>query len=155
MNQYFQQSILNADPMDLIRMVYQRAIFCVRDAREHLRQKRIAERSAAVVRAYAALSELLASIRPETAPELCGRLQALYSYMQQRLLDANMQQDDRPLEEVLGLLITLSDAWSGAAEELAAKGLAVKKDAPSAASIEAWQHTGQGHEDTTRVAVSA
>ena|ERR1700722_15525208 len=150
MNQYFQQSILNADPIDLIRMVYQRAIFCVRDAREHLRQKRIAERSAAIERAYAALSELLASIRPETAPELCGRLQDLYYYMQQRLLDANMQQADRPLEEVLGLLITLSDAWSGVAEELAAR-----KDAPVAASTAAWRQTGQGQEDTTRVTVSA
>lgn len=155
MNQYFQQSILNADPIDLIRMVYQRAIFCVRDAREHLRQKRIAERSAAIEKAYAALSELLASMRPETAPELCGRLQALYYYIQQRLLDANMQQADPPLEEVLGLLITLSDAWSGVAEELAVKGLAARKDTPVAASTEAWRQTGQGQEDTTRVALNA
>src|SRR5579863_991863 len=100
MNPYFQQTILDADPIDLIRMVYQRAISCVQDAREHLRHKRIAERSAAVMRAYAALAELLAALRPEAAPELCGRLQSLYFYMQERLLDANLRQADQPLAEV-------------------------------------------------------
>ena len=36
--------------------------------------------------------------------------------MQSRLLDANMQQSDAPLAEVLGLLSTLSEAWAGIAK---------------------------------------
>jgi flagellar secretion chaperone FliS len=121
MNPYFEQTILNADPVGLIGMVYQRAVFCLREARQHLEHKRIAERSAAIMRAYKALEELLAALRPETAPELSGRLQNLYFHMQQRLLDANMQQADPPLAEVLGLLITLSEAWSALAVQLAPK----------------------------------
>jgi flagellar secretion chaperone FliS len=119
MNPYFEQTILNADPVELIRMLYQRAVSCVRDAREHLRNKRIAERSTAILRAYSAIAELLAALRPEVASELSGRLRSLYFHMQQRLLDANMQQADIPLAEVLGLLITLDDAWSGVAAQLA------------------------------------
>ena len=38
--------------------------------------------------------------------------------MQQRLLDANMHQTDQPLAEVLGLLTTLEEGWSGVAREL-------------------------------------
>lgn len=150
MNPYFEQTILNADPIELIRMVYQRAISCVRDAREHLRHKRIAERSAAIMRAYAALTELLAALRPEMALELSGRLQSLYFFMQQRLLDANMQQADQPLAEVLELLTTLAEAWSGAAGELAPT-----EEVASGLEIGRWREAGQGYEDTARLAVSA
>jgi flagellar protein FliS len=120
MNPYFEQKILSVDPIELIRLVYQRARSCVADAREHLRNKRILERSAAINRAYMAIHELLSALQPEVAPELCGRLQSLYLYMQKRLLEANMRQEDPPLAEVLRLLTTLEEGWSGVAKELAA-----------------------------------
>jgi flagellar protein FliS len=153
MNPYFEPTILNADPVDLIRMLYQRAISCTRDAREHLREKRIAERSAAIARAYSAVAELLAALRPEVAPELAVRLRSLYFYMQQRLLDANMQQADPPLAEVLGLLITLEDAWSGVAAQLAHDNARTGRDTP--AEDGEWRHAVQGREDLERIAVHA
>jgi flagellar secretion chaperone FliS len=117
MNPYFEQTILHADPVQLIGMIYQRALASVREAREHLADKRILERSTAIGRAYRALAELNTALRPETAPEIAARLQGLYHYMMQRLLDANMQQADAPLEEVLSLLSTLAEAWAGVATE--------------------------------------
>ena len=122
MNPYYEQKIVSSDPIELVRLVYQRAISSVGEAREHLRCKRIAERSVAIMRAYAAIHQLLAALQPDVAPELCARLQGLYLYIQRRLLDANMQQADPPLAEVLSLLATLAEAWSGVAAELASKG---------------------------------
>src|SRR5579871_6254796 len=112
MNRYFEETIQNADPIDLIRLLYQRAISSVEDAREHLRQKRIAARCAAINRAYAVLAELIVSLRTEAEPEISHRLRVLYLYMQQRLLEANMQQAEAPLSEVLGLLTTLDEGWA-------------------------------------------
>jgi flagellar protein FliS len=120
MNPYFEQKILSVDPIELIRLVYQRALSSVTEAREHLRNKRILERSAAIMRAYMAIHELLSALQPDVAPELCGRLQGLYTYMQKRLLEANLRQEDPPLAEVLKLLTTLEEGWSGVAGELAA-----------------------------------
>ena len=37
----------------------------------------------------------------------------LYDYMLGRLTEANIQQSDAPLAEVLGLLCTLAEAWEG------------------------------------------
>jgi len=74
MNPYYEQKILSSDPIELVRLVYQRVISSVGDAREHLRHKRIAERSAAIMRAYVAIHQLLAALRPEVAPEICKRL---------------------------------------------------------------------------------
>jgi flagellar protein FliS len=149
MNPYFEQSILNADPIHLVRLIYQRAISCVRDAREHLQCGRIAERSASITRAYAALEELLSALRPESAQELSGRLQSLYFYMQQRLLDANLQQADQPLAEVLGLLMTLAEAWSGVAEEIARKENGGREMAGK------WNQTGQNSDESANIALSA
>jgi flagellar protein FliS len=128
MNPYYEQQILNSDPVTLIRLVYQRAITSVEVAREHLRRKRIVERSVAITRAYSALAHLLCALSPEAAPDLCGRLSALYLFMQRRLLDANLEQADRPLEEVLGLLRTLKEAWSGVENQLAEQELADASD---------------------------
>lgn len=131
MNPYYEQKILNSEPIELVKMVYQTAAASVREAREHLRHKRIRERSTAIMRAYAAIAELISSLRPEVAPEMCDRLHGLYAYMQRRLLDANMQQADEPLAEVLGLLTTLAEAWEGVADELAAKARAIDDARPS------------------------
>jgi flagellar protein FliS len=118
MNPYFEQTILNAGPIELTAMVYQRAIACVQDAREHLRHGRVTERSASIMRAYAAVAELLSALRPENAPELAGHLGSLYLYIQQRMLDGNLRQADQPLEEALGLLSMLAESWSAVAAQL-------------------------------------
>ena len=116
MSPYFEQMILSASPIELIRLLYKRAISSVRDAREHLRAGRIAERSAAINKAYAVLLTLTESLRPEDAPEIAARLGALYDYMQRQLIEANFKSADAPLAEVLSLLSTLAEAWNALPE---------------------------------------
>ena len=150
MNPYYEQMILNAEPVELIRLLYQRAISSVREAREHLAQKRIAERSKSVTRAYAAIEQLIVSLRPETAPELCARLRGLYAYMQQRLLEANMRQVDAPLAEVLDLLTTLEEGWSGVMEQMKPREAEARLSRGGP-----WTMAGQAPEVTSSYAVSA
>jgi flagellar protein FliS len=111
MNPYFEQMILSASPIELIRLLYQRAIASVADARDHLRAGRIRERAQSIKRAYAILAELLISLDVEQAPEIAMNLRRLYCYMQERLIEANFRQADAPLEETARLLTTLADAW--------------------------------------------
>jgi flagellar protein FliS len=111
MNPYFEQMILSASPLELVRLLYQQAIASVADAREHLREGRIRERGAAIRKAHAILAELMVSLNPEYAPEIAENLRKLYCYMQERLLEAHMRQIDAPLEETGRLLTTLADGW--------------------------------------------
>lgn len=111
MNPYFEQMILSATPVDLVRLMYQRAIASVADAREHLRAGRIRERAQAINRAYGIVAELLISLDADKAPDLVLNLRRLYCYMQERLIEANFKQKDAPLEETARLLTTLADAW--------------------------------------------
>jgi len=112
MNRYFEQMVLTASPVELIRLLYQKAIDSTRKARENMRSGHIAERSAAITNVYLILGELMASLQPEDAPELASRLQSLYAYMQSRLLEANRSQQDQPLADVLGILVTLAEPWA-------------------------------------------
>lgn len=111
MNAYFEQMILSASPMELVRLMYDQAILSVRDARRHLSQKKITERSKAIMRAYGLVAELLTSLNEEQAPQLSAGLRSLYLYIQGLLLQANCEQTDQPLAEAQALLGTLSEAW--------------------------------------------
>jgi flagellar protein FliS len=118
MNRYLEEKILTAEPVELVRLLYQTAIASVREARAHLRAGRIAERARANASAYAAIAELNGSLNLLAAPELAGRLRGLYHYMEARLVEANGEQLDAPLEEVLCLLTTLAEGWTAAADTL-------------------------------------
>jgi len=111
MNPYFEQVILSASPVELVRLMYQKAIASVTDARDHLKAGRIRERSQAINKAYAILAELLISLDAKQAAELATNLKRLYCYMQERLIEANFTQKDGPLAETVRLLSTLADAW--------------------------------------------
>lgn len=116
MNRYLEQKIMAAEPVELTRLVYQSAIAAVRDARRHLREGRIAERTRAFTLAYSAIVELDGTLNSAAAPELAGRLRTLYRYMEKRLVEGNLQQTDAPFAEVLELLTTLSEAWMAVPE---------------------------------------
>jgi len=108
---YLEECILSADPLELVRVLYQAATRAVRKARGHLAAGEVVPRARAISHAYRVLSELNRSLDHHRGGDLSRRLAAIYSYMMRRLLEANSQQRDEPLAEVLGLLATLAEAW--------------------------------------------
>lgn len=110
---YIESRVLSADPMELVRVLYQGGIEAVREARRCLAAGKIAERSRAITKASAIVLELAGALDHQHGGAISQRLAALYQYMLDRLLEANFQQSDAPLAEVVGLLTTLSEAWEG------------------------------------------
>ena len=114
---YLESRVFSADPVELIRMLYQGALDAVREARRCLAAGEIAARSRSITKAWEILMELTGALDRERGGEISGRLAQLYEYLQRRLLDANLQQSDAPLAEAEGLLTTLLEAWSGVRPE--------------------------------------
>jgi flagellar secretion chaperone FliS len=110
---YLESRILSADPIELVNLLYQTCSGAVRDARHHLENGEIAGRSRSITKASEILLELVASLDQERGGAISQRLGHLYDYMLRRLTEANFQQSDAPLAEVLGLLCTLAEAWEG------------------------------------------
>jgi flagellar protein FliS len=113
---YLESRVLSADPVELVRMLYEACISHVRDARRHLADGRIMERCRSISSASEILSELTASLDHERGGDISRRLASLYDYMQRKLSDANCRQDDAAAAEVLGLLTTLAEAWDSIRE---------------------------------------
>jgi len=127
---YLEGRIASADPLELVRMLYQGASGAVRDARHYLAEGDIAARSRSISKACEILIELTVSLDHTAGGDISRRLEQLYDYMQRRLLEANFQQADAPLAEVLGLLSTLGEAW----DEIQVKA------APAQPSPSLWSH---------------
>ncbi len=110
---YLESRVLSAEPLQLVKMLYQAAIGAVKEARRHLANREIAARARAITKACTILAELTTSLDHERGGELSLGLARLYDYMSRRLIEANFKQTDQPLEEVLGLLSTLVEGWEG------------------------------------------
>jgi len=110
---YLESRILSADPLELVCLLYQAASGAVREARRHLAAGNIAARSRSITKACEIVLELSGSLNHAQGGAISQRLAQLYEYMVHRLVQANLQQSDEPLGEVLSLLATLSEGWSG------------------------------------------
>ena len=110
---YLESRITSAEPVELIRVLYQTCMVEVREARRHLAAGDIAARAQSISKAYAVLTELSAALDHERGGEISLRLLRLYDYLQRKLIEANFKQSDAVLMEVLGLLATLLEAWDG------------------------------------------
>ena len=101
-----------ADPHRLILLLFEGAQAAVGAARAAITQKQIAAKGESISKAIDIISNgLKASLDEEKGGALAGRLGSLYDYMVLRLLQANLKNDDKALEEVAGLISELHSAW--------------------------------------------
>ncbi len=109
---YRESEILTADPLKLVQMMYRAAIDSIAAARRHVRAHEIGERNFAIMRAWNIVNELMQSLDHAAGSDISRNLGGLYAYIQSRLLEANAQQIEPPLEEVEKLLTTLLEGWN-------------------------------------------
>ena len=102
-----------ADPHRLILMLFEGARAAILIARLHMERNEIPEKGAAVSRAIDIINNgLLASLDTEAGGELAEQLAALYEYIIQRLLWANLKNNLAALDEANNLLGELLSAWA-------------------------------------------
>ncbi|QNA90067.1 flagellar export chaperone FliS [Massilia sp. Dwa41.01b] len=114
-------SVISASPHKLIVMLYDGALVAVKSAANHMAAGHIAERGAAISKALDIINNgLRASLDKKAGGDIARNLDALYVYMTERLLMANLQNKAALLDEVQTLLTDLRDAWTQIGEKPAA-----------------------------------
>lgn len=107
-----------ANPHHLIAMLMDGAILSLGKAAQALKEKKIQEKGHALSVSIDIISSgLQASLDTTAGGELAERLNALYDYMCTRLLHANLHNDAAAIEEVVGLLREIRDAWKEIADD--------------------------------------
>ncbi len=101
-----------ANPHRLILMLLDGAILSLGSAAQAMKEKQIAEKGKMISSAISIISGgLQASVNVQAGGELSERLVALYDYMCNRLLYANLHNDLAAIAEVSSLLDEIRGAW--------------------------------------------
>ena len=101
-----------ASPQRLVVMLYDGAVKAIHTARAALARGDVAGRGAAISKAIAIIDEgLRPALDLKSGGEIAANLAALYDYIVNRLLYANLKQDQASLEEAGQLLSELKSAW--------------------------------------------
>lgn len=106
-------AVETSDPHRLVLMLFEGAIAAVSLARIHMEAGQIPQKGAAISKAIdLVINGLQASLDREAGGDLAERLAALYEYIAQRLLFANLKNSVAALDEASELLSSLRDAWA-------------------------------------------
>ena len=116
-NQYKKISIESgvdaANPIELIVMLYDGAILACNSAIPFVKQDNYASRSEHIYKAIKIIqSGLRMSLDREVAGDIVINLDALYIYMTNLLVKANIEVTEAPIQEVIRLLTELRSAWA-------------------------------------------
>jgi len=108
-----------ASPPTLVVMLYDGALRAIADAKSCLLAGELGPKGRALGKAIAIVgSGLRASLDTSRGGSIAQQLADLYEYVERRLLEANLRNDARLLDEVTALLKDLREAWA----QLAAQG---------------------------------
>jgi flagellar protein FliS len=104
--------VQDADPHQLILMLYDGALLALSDSKLHMTRRETAAKGQALSKAIMIIeSGLRACLDVKAGGELGEHLAALYDYMCERLLHANLHNRSEIVDEVSYLLGELREAW--------------------------------------------
>ncbi len=115
-NQYLTNTVQSASPEQLMLMLYDGAIRFVALGIQAIDNGLIDKRAYYINKTSAIISEFSATLDHNQNPQLAEDLDALYTYMLNRLMTANLKNDTEPLIEVKKMLTELRMTWSKAIE---------------------------------------
>ena len=110
---------MTAPPEKLQLMLYEGAIRFATLAKEKIREGDFEASHGLLVRAQNIILELICGLRPEEAPELCGRLSAVYTFIYGKFVEGNVKRDTSCIDDGLEVLAIQRDIWLELLDKLA------------------------------------
>lgn len=112
-----QSRVDSASPHRLIQMLMQGALDKMTVAKEAMERKEIAVKGEQISWAISIIGGLRGSLDLKVG-EIATNLDSLYEYMERRLLEANVKNDPAILDEVMGLLKEIKEAWDAIGDQV-------------------------------------
>ena len=113
-NQYKENNIKTASTENLTLMLYDGALKFAGQGKLFIQEKNIPMANEAIIRAQDIIHEL--NITLDMQYEISHNLRSLYTYILERLIDANINKDVESLDEVIDLIRELRNTWKEAME---------------------------------------
>ncbi len=103
--------IEEASPHRLIQMLMEGALSRVSKAKASIKKQDVAEKGELIGSAISIIGGLRDSLDHNAGGDIAANLESLYEYMTERLLEANIKNDEEILAEVSNLLLQIKMAW--------------------------------------------
>jgi flagellar secretion chaperone FliS len=121
MKQYQQVSvhsgIMDASPHRLVQMLMEGALEKIALAKGNMANNNIASKGENISKGIAIIGGLKSSLNKDLGGALAENLSDLYDYMANRLVVANLLNDESILDEVAGLMVEIKMGWDGIPDE--------------------------------------
>src|SRR5690606_33273857 len=111
-SQYKQNSIMTASPQELTLMLYNGALKFIGQAKIYIEQKNVPKANDSILRTQAIIKELNITLNMDY--EVSKGLRSLYTYILDKLVDANISKDIKHLDEAAEMVTELRDTWKEA-----------------------------------------
>jgi len=108
---YQKTNVTTADPGRLVLMCYEGAISNLKIAREKYASNEYETKTKAIQKVQEILTLLMQSLNFEKGGNIARSLDALYSYMLRRILEADIKKDIKIIDEIIYFLEELESAW--------------------------------------------
>ena len=109
---YQQQSVMTMTPGEMLLKLYDEVITQLTAVRQFNEEKDYEKSNASLKKAQRIIRYLDQTLDPQY--EISGSLSALYDYFIRRLVDANLPNDNAPIDEVLPMISDLRDTFAQA-----------------------------------------
>lgn len=119
--QYQQAQIDTASPERLLLMLYEGAIRFLNAGKKAILERKFDQAHTNIVKAQDIIVEFMATLNMKDGGQFAKNLFDLYEYLNQRLSEANMTKSAPIVDEVLGFVRELHEAWIVAAKNVAAE----------------------------------
>lgn len=134
-NAYLRTKVLTASPEELRLMLLDGAVKFLRQGRDGLERKDHEAAYDGFSKCRNIVLELINSVRPEVAPELCSRVTGLYTFIYTRLVEAGFERDIAKTDKIIEMLEYERETWmltmQKAAQERQSAGPAETAAAPT------------------------
>ncbi len=115
---YLSTEVMTATPQKLQLMLIEAAIRSTQLGRQKLQEEKDDEAVEALIHAQQVVGELLAGLNQEVDSELVKKVAAVYLFVFRTLMEANYEQDEKKLNEVLKVLNVERETWQQVCKQL-------------------------------------
>ena len=119
---YKKTAIKTATPEKILLMLYEGAIKNCKLARKALEENDVKKKCTYIGKTHDIVMELNNTLDPTKNEEIVIQLESLYNYCISQLLEANMNNDYKPLDSVIRVLSTLYEGWVAAVNQVKSSG---------------------------------
>jgi flagellar protein FliS len=108
---YVRTEIQSRSPIELVVMLYDGANRCLSQAHDAIERQDGRAKREAISGALAIVMELQNNLDMEAGGEIAASLDSLYGFVNERLIDANRQDDSSAVDQAIRVLTPLREAW--------------------------------------------